>query len=180
MRVSCAGNAVSVSDACREAVYQYKIYRSININLNVPLGMCSTAARGICVGAHCTKLPAAAAFKGHTPCKPVITCALLHAQICRRCRSSPELGCHQCVLAPALSTLHPGFCTIHGGSRPHDGGSRPRDGGTRPTSVCPGIGACSGAAAWSCAHWHACVPTVSGITGTPTTPTTITPTSAAD
>ena len=30
--------AVSVTDACREEVYQFKIQRNTNINLNVPLG----------------------------------------------------------------------------------------------------------------------------------------------
>lgn len=29
---------VSVSDACREEVYQYKIARNANINMNIPLG----------------------------------------------------------------------------------------------------------------------------------------------
>lgn len=37
-----AADSGAVSDACREEVYQYKITRNTNINLNVPLGMCCT------------------------------------------------------------------------------------------------------------------------------------------
>ena len=33
-----ADSDISISDACREEVYQYKIVRDTNINANVPLG----------------------------------------------------------------------------------------------------------------------------------------------
>lgn len=35
---SCADDVPSISDDCREEVYQYKISRNANINKNIPLG----------------------------------------------------------------------------------------------------------------------------------------------